>query len=239
MLWSAPRARSTAFFRMMIERGDFTGVHEPFSYLAEFGYAEAGGVRVTSAPELIAALSSAARVRPVFAKETTGRRYPEVLASPGFLAGDAVHTFLIRHPAETIRSYLAISPDAPLEKIGCESQYEVYGAVAQATGRAPVVIDSADLVRRPADTVWAYCAAAGIGFRPEALRWQPSDRPEWELSRAWHTDVAESSGFRPPAGGGAGAALRTGEREHPAAAAYLAHHLPFYRRLPQPRLVVG
>ena len=50
MLWSAPRARSTAFFRMMIERGDFTGVHEPFSYLAEFGYAEAGGVRVTSAP---------------------------------------------------------------------------------------------------------------------------------------------------------------------------------------------
>ena len=25
MLWSAPRARSTAFFRMMIERGDFTG----------------------------------------------------------------------------------------------------------------------------------------------------------------------------------------------------------------------
>ena len=187
MLWSAPRARSTAFFRMMIERGDFTGVHEPFSYLAEFGYAEAGGVRVTSAPELIAALSSAARVRPVFAKETTGRRYPEVLASPGFLAGDAVHTFLIRHPAETIRSYLAISPDAPLEKIGCESQYEVYAAVAQATGRAPVVIDSADLVRRPADTVRAYCAAAGIGFRPEALRWQPSDRPEWELSRAWQT----------------------------------------------------
>ena len=43
MLWSAPRSRSTAFFRMMIERGDFTGVHEPFSYLAEFGYAEAGG----------------------------------------------------------------------------------------------------------------------------------------------------------------------------------------------------
>src|SRR5690242_19337971 len=52
MLWSAPRSRSTAFFRMMIERGDFTAVHEPFSYLAEFGYAEAGGVRVTSAPEL-------------------------------------------------------------------------------------------------------------------------------------------------------------------------------------------
>jgi hypothetical protein len=110
MLWSAPRSRSTAFFRMMIERGDFIGVHEPFSYLAEFGYAEAGGVRVTSAPGLIAALGAAGRERPVFAKETTGRRYPEVLASPSFLAGDAVHTFLIRHPAETIRSYLAMWP---------------------------------------------------------------------------------------------------------------------------------
>jgi len=27
MLWSAPRSRSTAFFAMMAERGDFTVVH--------------------------------------------------------------------------------------------------------------------------------------------------------------------------------------------------------------------
>ena len=40
MLWATPRSRSTAFFRMMAERGDFTVVHEPFSYLAEFGYAD-------------------------------------------------------------------------------------------------------------------------------------------------------------------------------------------------------
>src|SRR6266699_2028245 len=30
MLWGAPRSRSTAFCRTMIERGDLTGVHEPF-----------------------------------------------------------------------------------------------------------------------------------------------------------------------------------------------------------------
>jgi hypothetical protein len=100
-----------------------------------------------------------------------------------------------------------------------------------------VVIDSADLVRRPADTVRAYCAATGIGFRPEALRWQPGGRPEWELSRAWHTDVAESSGFRRPANGGPGPAPQPGD--HPAAAAYLAHHLPFYLRLYAQRLVIG
>ena len=85
----------------------------------------------------------------------------------------------------------------------------------------------------------AYCAATGIGFRPEALRWQPSDRPEWEPSRAWHTDVAESSGFRTPAGAGPGTAPPSGEREYPAAAAYLAYHLPFYQRLHAQRLVIG
>jgi hypothetical protein len=37
MLWSAPRSRSTAFFRTMAERGDFTAVHEPFSYLVMYG----------------------------------------------------------------------------------------------------------------------------------------------------------------------------------------------------------
>lgn len=72
-------------FRMMAERGDFTVPHEPFSYLAEFGYADVAGERVTSAAGLIGALSALGCRRRVFAKETTGRRYPEVLAEPQFL----------------------------------------------------------------------------------------------------------------------------------------------------------
>jgi hypothetical protein len=61
MLWGTPRSRSTAFFRMMAERGDFTVVHEPFSYLAEFGYADVAGERVTSAG--MAAVQAVARGR--------------------------------------------------------------------------------------------------------------------------------------------------------------------------------
>jgi hypothetical protein len=79
MLWGAPRSRSTAFFRMMAERGDFVMVHEPFSYLAESGYASIAGERITSAGDLTGALGSLARNGRVFVKETTGRRYPEVL----------------------------------------------------------------------------------------------------------------------------------------------------------------
>jgi hypothetical protein len=231
MLWSAPRSRSTAFFRMMAERGDFTAVHEPFSYLAEFGYAEVGGVRVTSAPDAFAALRSLARTTPVFAKETTGRRYPEVLAEPAFLATDAVHTFLIRHPRETIASYHAMNPDAPLHKIGFESQYEIFAAVRRLTGRDPVVVDSGDLVRRPTDTVAAYCALVGIDFRPDALHWRPTDRPEWELSRRWHADVAVSTGL-----GGAGSRPGIDVDGHPRLAGYLRHHLPYYEMLYARRL---
>jgi hypothetical protein len=29
IVWSVPRSRSTAFYRMMIERGDFTGPAPP------------------------------------------------------------------------------------------------------------------------------------------------------------------------------------------------------------------
>ena len=117
MLWSAPRSRSTAFFRMMAERGDFTVVHEPFSYLAESGYADIAGERITAPGDLIGALSSLACRGRVFAKETTGRRYPEVLADRRFLGSGAVHTFLIRHPRETIVSpnvqYVAAGRCAP------------------------------------------------------------------------------------------------------------------------------
>jgi hypothetical protein len=240
MLWSAPRSRSTAFFRMMAERGDFTVVHEPFSYLAEFGSAQAGGVRVTSAPGLFTALRSLAAAGPVFAKETTGRRYPEVLAERAFLAADAVHTFLIRHPRETIASYHAMNPEAPLDKIGFESQYEIFTAVRRLTGRDPVVVDAADLIRSPAAMVRAYCARVGIDFRPGALRWRPSARPEWEPSKAWHADVAASTGLGTDpgsepsvaAGGGPGVDV-DGD---PRLARYLRYHLPYYEMLRAHRL---
>jgi hypothetical protein len=232
MLWSAPRSRSTAFFRMMTQRGDVTAVHEPFSYLAEFGHADIGGTRVTAVPALIAALRSLARQRPVFAKETSGHRYPEVLAQRQFLARDAQHTFLIRHPREAIASYRAVQPDAALSQMGFESLHEVFTEVAQATGRTPVVLDSADLVAHPAATVRAYCARVGLDFRPGALTWPPADRPEWQLSRDWHTEVAASSGFTDTTG-----RHRTEVAQDPVLSRYLDYHLPFYQQLYQHRLI--
>ena len=196
MLWSAPRSRSTAFYRMMIERGDFTGVHEPFSRVEVFGAADIGTRAPATVPEVIAELRSLAATRQVFVKDTTDRRHPGALADERFLAEDAQHTFLIRHPRETLRSYLAIRRNPRMHEIGFETQYELYAKVSRLTGRDPLVVDAGDLMRRPADAVRAYCAHAGIGFRPHALSWQPSGRPEWLGGFShWFTGVAASSGL--------------------------------------------
>ena len=226
MLWSVPRSRSTAFFRMMAERGDFTVVHEPFSYLVMYGHTDVGGTRVGSERDLVGVLLGLRGQ--VFAKETTGVRYPEVLASPEFLTG-RTHTFLIRDPRETIPSYLKLEPDARVRSIGFEFLHEIYTAVAERTGRQPVVVDAADLVRDPEGIVKAYCAATGIPFVREALSWQPAQRPEWQPSRRWHETVAESTGL-------GAVSSESAMAPDDVAARYLHPHLPYYEALHARRL---
>lgn len=233
MLWSVPRSRSTAFFRMMAERGDFTVVHEPFSYLVMDGHTDVDGAEVSSEADLVRALLKL--TGQVFVKETTGVRYPEVLASPEFLDG-ATHTFLIRDPRETIPSYLKIQPKAHIESIGFESLHEVYTAVAERAGQQPVVVDAADLMRDPEGTVKAYCAAVGIPFIPEALSWQPAQRSEWQPSRLWHETVAVSAGLgaMPP---GNPESSESATVPDAVAAPYLRRHLPYYEALHARRLL--
>jgi hypothetical protein len=78
---------------------------------------------------------------------------------------------LIRHPRETISFYRALDPDAGLHKAGFESQYEIFAEIVRLTRRVPVVVDSEDLITRPAAIIRAYCVQADIDFRPGALTW--------------------------------------------------------------------
>lgn len=219
---------------MMIERGDFTAVHEPFSYLAEFGYADLAGTRVTSAAALLDGLRRLAAGRPVFVKETTGKRYPEVLGDEEFMTRDAVHTFLIRHPRETIASRYPLDPGAAVDKVGYESLFELFTEAARRTGHDPVVIDAADLVASPAAIVRAYCERVGITFLPQALTWSPEDRPEWTLSSRWHAEAAASTGFAPAPATESDPGVDV--ERHPVLSGYLARHLPFYAELHARRL---
>lgn len=230
-LWSAPRCRSTAFFRLMLQRGDFQALHEPFSVLAELGESTVGGVTVRSEPELLRAIRALSASVPVFFKDTTDERYPGVLADKRFLGTDAVHAFLIRHPRLTIPSYHALNPSVRRDQIGFAHLYELFRAVIAQTGRVPCVVDAEELVRRPAAMVRAFCAAVGIRFVAEALRWEAGDRPEWAPTARWHRQVSRTDRLLATSGR-PGVVLD----EHPVLRDYLAYHLPFFAALHRCRL---
>jgi hypothetical protein len=231
-LWSAPRARSTAFFRSMAERGDMTLLHEPFSNLRDYGETDVDGRVFRSPASLLAWLREETRNVNVFLKDTADHPFDEVLADRRFLAWTR-HAFLIRRPEEIAASYYALFPPMTINAIGMERLCRLQAAVRDAGGTRPAVIDSDDLLARPAATMAAYCAAVALPFCPRALTWNQGERPEWRRSARWHTDASASSGFE----------QRERTYQHTVEnsgklARYAAHHRPFYDKLYAQRLNV-
>lgn len=232
MLWSVPRARSTAVFRMMCERDDVTTVFEPFSCLADFGVSDVGATSVHSEQEVLAVLRGLSQRSTVFVKETTEARYPEVLADEDFLARDARHAFLIRHPRETIASCHTLNPGVRYDQIGFEALHELFTVVGQQSGKIPVVIDAEDLMANPEGMIQAYCARMRIPFRARALAWRPETRKEWLPTRMWHRDVSASSGFEVQT------KVYPDITATPVLNGYLLSSLPYYEELRSHRMQV-
>lgn len=230
-LWSAPRCRSTAFLRMMAERGDFAVVHEPFSHVSDFGVAKVLDREVHSEQELIATLRELSRQQHIFFKDTTDFRYARALADTDFLR-EATHTFIIRNPAAAIASHYRLNPKLRRDEIGFARLHEIFEAVTEATGATPLVLDSDELVAAPGQYVEAYCRHVGIPHMPEALSWNPVRLPAWERTARWHTAVSESCGLRssPPL-------ADVDVAGDPVLSDFLRYHEPYYQQMRSARLV--
>jgi hypothetical protein len=191
-LWSPPRSLSTAFLRMMIERGDHEVIHEPFSSIVVQGHVTIGEHTATTHEELLDLLVERARDRRVFVKETTeydylgtgGARIPEV----------GRHTFIVRDPRAAIASHYAMNPGMTCAEVGYEHQAEIARRAYRGQER-PVVVEAEELIANPAGTIADYCATVDIPFLPGALSWQPEDHRAWSRTRQWHRAAAASSGF--------------------------------------------
>ncbi len=198
-LWAVPRAASTAFERMVIERGDHTVFDEPFSEHYYFGPRKVSSrfaeVRPDADPAaILARVEEAARRDPVFVKDMA--YHVADVASPAF-AGRFTNTFLIRDPARSLPSLARMWPDFTNEEAGFDALAALV-AHAEAAGQDPVVVDSDDLCRDPAAVVAAWCARVGIPFVPGALSWAQGMQPEWRLWPDWYGATSRSTGFRPP-----------------------------------------
>ncbi|NEQ76220.1 MAG: sulfotransferase family protein [Okeania sp. SIO2D1] len=201
-LWAVPRSTSTAFERMMRERGDFFVDDEPFG--KSFYYSEER-CNTTRYPDIepdpqynfsciLERLKQENEKQPVFIKDMSYQVAP--VANQEFLS-NFNNSFLIRHPEKMLPSLFNNWSDFTLEETGYAQLYKLFEMAQEISGKLPVVIDSDDLVKKPKATVEAYCYVIGIPFIEKALEWKAEPQPkinQWE--GGWHNYVLSSQGFK-------------------------------------------
>jgi len=123
-----------------------------------------------------------------------------------------VHTFIIRHPAKTIRSLYKVfvdnahNPDFKYfdnvsEDIGVRELYEMFKLVTDTFGQSPIVVDYDDLLANPEVTLRKYCDAVGIEYTDKMIHWEhppPNMEDYGKIGLIWFKDVLNSTGFYKP-----------------------------------------
>ena len=197
-LWAIPRSRSTAFFRMMVQRGDCLCIHEPFCAITDDGQVDlpdgnGGKISLHKQQQVIEHLLTLAQKQQVFFKETTDYNYSNLLETDLFNTS-VKNAFMIRNPEEVISSHLRMNPKAKQNSMGFGYVLDLVKRMQQLK-QSYHMIDSIDLINKTNKTVKNYCDFANLDFMPEALNWQVDDRQEWSRSKNWHQDTAQSMGI--------------------------------------------
>jgi len=203
-MWSGPRNISTAMMRSFEARGDAAVSDEPF-YAA---YLSRSGIEHPMREEVIASQScdprevGASMVGPVpgglpiwYQKHMTLHMLEGFDRS--WMAG-VRNAFLIREPRAVLASYAQKRAGVTLADIGFVQQRELFEREAGRLGRAPPVVDAADVLANPARTLERLCIALELPYTPSMLRWPPGRRPsDGVWAPAWYHAVEQSTGFDP------------------------------------------
>lgn len=201
-MWSGPRNLSTALMRSFGNRRDTQVVDEPFyaHYLQTTGLEHPGRDEVLAAHEcdwrkvaaaLHAPLPAATLVH--YQKHMAHHLLPDM--GRDWLSG-LRHAFLLRDPADMLRSLGRKLPTLRLEDTGLPQQLELFERMRRETGATPPVIDADDLLADPEGVLRALCRALGIGFQSRMLHWPPGRRDtDGVWAKYWYESVEASSGF--------------------------------------------
>jgi hypothetical protein len=110
------------------------------------------------------------------------------------------NAFLIRAPEDVLCSYIEKREQVTLEDIGFVQQRELFEREADRLGRAPPVIDNADVLADPRRALAALCVALDIPFSERMLGWPAGQRTtDGVWAPAWYDAVERSTGFARPA----------------------------------------
>ena len=205
-MWSGPRAISTALMRAFGNRRDCAVTDEPFyaAYLAATGLDHPLREEVIASQPTDWRAVAAALTGPVPAgKPIWYQKHMTHHMIPGFgrdWIDDCDNAFLIRAPEAVVASYAQKRDGAfSLEEIGLPAQVALFERAAQRLGRAPPVVEGADVLADPRGMLGALCAALGVPFDEAMLSWPPGRRAsDGVWAPAWYDAVEKSTGFAPP-----------------------------------------
>ncbi|MEM6761849.1 MAG: HAD family hydrolase [Pseudomonadota bacterium] len=204
-MWSGPRNLSTALMRSFGARGDCVVSDEPFfaPFLAATGIDHPMREEVLAHHETDPQKAAAHCLAPLpkgvlihYQKQMCHHMLPSF--DMRFME-QATNAFLIRDPEEVAASYEAKRERPTGDDLGFNAQNVLYDRVADRIGESPPVVDAADIIATPEDTLKRLCTALKIPWDAGMLSWPPGRRETDGVWAAhWYGAVEASTGFAPP-----------------------------------------
>ncbi len=200
-MWSGPRNLSTTMMRSFGSRSDTTCWDEPFyaPWLTETGIQhplrdEIIAKYPSDLNEISHLITSSEVSTPIqYQKHITHHMLEHF---PIDFLPHCRNAFLIREPTKVIASYANKTDAVSLETIGLTQQERIFDSVCELTGKVPPVIDTADILRDPKQTLIALCRELEIDWDPAMLSWPAGKRDEDGIwGSHWYDKVWQSTGF--------------------------------------------
>jgi hypothetical protein len=204
-MWSGPRNLSTAMMRSFGSRADSFVSDEPFygAYLKQTGepHPRADQVMASMDCDWHGVARTMTGDCPTGAPIWYQKHMAHHMVGP--IAYDDLkglrHAFLIRDPARVVASYTAKRVTVRPDHLGTAEQVQFFDREADRLGRAPPVIDSADILRNPPAMLQKLCSALGIAWDPAMLHWEAGLHPtDGVWGSHWYDAVVSSTGFGAP-----------------------------------------
>lgn len=200
-LWSGPRNISTAMMYSFAQRADTQVVDEPLyaHYLQYTGIEHPGRGETLASMEndgkkvMQQIFGGKRHTKPVLFLKQIGKHFVG-LEEEWLLEGENI--FLIRDPRSVIISWAKVAA-VNFQEVGIKRQYDLYHFLER-HGKAPVVLDSKEVLLNPRKILTQACEKLGIVFDENMLEWKAGARPEdgtW--ARYWYKNVHQSTGFKP------------------------------------------
>jgi hypothetical protein len=198
-MWSGPRNISTAMMRSWGARSDCVVIDEPLYayYLTHVDIDHPGRDEIVRSQPTdwqtvvqtltTGELPSGATV--LYQKHMTHHVLPDIDRAR---LAPLRHAFLIRDPAEVLRSYAKVRGEPTLEDLGLPQQVELFERFG-----GPV-LDARDVLADPAAVLSALCAALRVDYDPAMVSWPagPQDS-DGVWAKYWYDSVWSSTGFAP------------------------------------------